>query len=209
MIAEVLIKNNGTSNINSSGIIKTATILEEDSIVGVAMMGFSTDPAARWVYRDSHQYFTNIPRFIRAFAGKSFESGSAFYVEGFKGAALWLPPDVHPDEEALISLFEETAPDEIKKDLFELFEQMGAYHPDEPHWYLPMIGVDPTQQNKGCGSALMRHALAVCDRENKPAYLESSNPRNISLYSRFGFEIIGTIQVGSSPPIFPMLRRPR
>jgi ribosomal protein S18 acetylase RimI-like enzyme len=58
------------------------------------------------------------------------------------------------------------------------------------------------------GSALMRHALSVCEREGKAAYLESTNPRNISLYVRFGFEIVGTIQIGSSPPIFPMLREP-
>jgi hypothetical protein len=42
-----------------------------------------------------------------------------------------------------------------------------------------------------------------------PAYLESSNPRNISLYERHGFEIIGLIQAGGSPTLTPMLRRPR
>jgi ribosomal protein S18 acetylase RimI-like enzyme len=209
MLAEVLTENNGTSLVGSSNVIKTATFLEENPVVSVVMMGFSTDPAARWMYPDAHQYLTYFPRFIKAFAGKAFESGNAYYVEGFAGAALWLPPDVHPDEEALIALFEETVADELKKDMFQVFEQMGAYHPDEPHWYLPMIGVDTFQQNKGYGSALMRHALTRCDRENKPAYLESSNPRNISLYSRFGFEVIGTIQAGSSPPIFPMLRKAR
>jgi hypothetical protein len=30
-----------------------------------------------------------------------------------------------------------------------------------------------------------------------------------SCYLRDGFDVIGTIQVGSSPPIFPMLREPR
>jgi hypothetical protein len=49
----------------------------------------------------------------------------------------------------------------------------------------------------------------VCDRAGLAAYLESTNPRNISLYVRFGFEIVGTIQVGSSPPIFPMRRKPQ
>jgi hypothetical protein len=44
---------------------------------------------------------------------------------------------------------------------------------------------------------------------NKLAYLESSNPRNITLYKRHGFELLGTIQIGTSPSIAPMLRRPR
>ena len=91
--------------------------------------------------------------------------------------------------------------------LFAVFEQMGQYHPDEPHWYLPLIGVDPAQQGKGYGSALLKYALRRCDEDGSPAYLESSNPKNIPLYRRHGFEVLGTIQVGSSPPITPMLRR--
>ena len=86
---------------------------------------------------------------------------------------------------------------------------MAKHHPREPHWYLPLIGVDPAHQGKGYGDALMANALERCDRDRAPAYLESTNPRNISLYRRHGFEPIGTIQAGSSPLLVPMLRRPR
>jgi hypothetical protein len=55
----------------------------------------------------------------------------------------------------------------------------------------------------------MKHALIQCDRAKKLAYLESSNPKNITLYERHGFELLGTIQVEASPPIFPMLRKPQ
>ncbi len=124
------------------------------------------------------------------------------------GAALWLPPGFGPDEETMIALVERTAPDAIKGDIYGVFEEMGKYHPTEPHWYLPLIGVDPSQQGKGIGSALMKHALISCDRDGTIAYLESSNPRNISLYKRHGFDVIGKIQVGSSPTMYPMLRKP-
>jgi ribosomal protein S18 acetylase RimI-like enzyme len=86
---------------------------------------------------------------------------------------------------------------------------MGEFHITEPHWYLPLIGVDPAQQGRGYGSALLRHALAACDSAGLPAYLESSNPRNVPLYERHGFEIIGVIQSGSSPEMPAMLRKPR
>jgi ribosomal protein S18 acetylase RimI-like enzyme len=90
-----------------------------------------------------------------------------------------------------------------------VFEQMAKFHPQEPHWYLPLIGVDPAHQGKGYGDALMSYALDRCDRERVPAYLESSNPRNVSFYRRHGFEPVGTIQAGSSPTLVPMVRRPR
>jgi len=77
------------------------------------------------------------------------------------------------------------------------------------HWYLPAIGVDPRGQGKGYGSALLAHSLEVCDRAHEAAYLESTNPLNIHLYERFGFEVIGEIQAGRSPTIVPMLRAAR
>ena len=45
-----------------------------------------------------------------------------------------------------------------------------------------------------------------CDDDGLIAYLESSNPRNLSLYERHGFEIIGKIQAGTSPTLYPMIR---
>jgi ribosomal protein S18 acetylase RimI-like enzyme len=191
-------------------IIKTAaTASDEASIIDVLVRANWADPAARWVWPDSQRFLMYFPSFVRAFGGKAFAHGSAYYVDGYIGAALWLPPDVHPDENALIALLQRTVSDQIQMDVFAVFEQMGRYHPNEPHWYLPLMGVDPSQQSKGFGSALLQHILIQFDRNNKLAYLESSNPRNIPLYKRHGFELLGTIQTGTSPSISPMLRRPR
>jgi ribosomal protein S18 acetylase RimI-like enzyme len=86
---------------------------------------------------------------------------------------------------------------------------MSHYHPHEPHWYLAVIGVDAARQGFGLGSMLVQHTLASCDKDQVPAYLESTNPKNIPFYERHGFELLGTIQAGASPPMFPMLRKPR
>jgi GNAT superfamily N-acetyltransferase len=190
-------------------IIRTATASDIAPIIGVVVLAFSSDPAARWTWPNPQQYLTHFPIFAQTFGDKAFANGSAYYLDGFAGAALWLPPDIYPDEEALDALIQRTGAEEIKGTAAAVFEQMGQYHPSEPHWYLPLIGVDPCQQGKGYGSALMEHALIACDRDQKPAYLESTNPKNIPLYERHGFELLGTIQVDNSPPIFPMLRKPR
>ena len=59
---------------------------------------------------------------------------------------------------------------------------MAEHHPHEPHWYLPLIAADPNWIGQGLGALLMKHALRRCDVEGVAAYLESSNPRNISFY---------------------------
>jgi ribosomal protein S18 acetylase RimI-like enzyme len=189
--------------------IKTVTSADEEAAINVVVLAFSADPAARWLYPDSNQYSVNFPNFVKAFGGKAFEHSSAYTMDDYSGAALWLPPDVHPDEEALAGLIQRSVPEHRLEEVFAVFEGMDSYHPSEPHWYLPLIGVDPTQQCRGYGSALMEHALIQCDRDKKLAYLESSNPKNITLHERHGFELLGTIQVGASPPICPMLRTPR
>jgi ribosomal protein S18 acetylase RimI-like enzyme len=190
-------------------VIKTATSSDEAAAIAVVVLAFSTDPAARWTWPDPDRYLRHFPDAARAFGGKAFALDSAYCVDGYSGAALWLPPGISPDEEALLALFQSTGSAQFQKYGAAVLEQMGSYHPQEPHWYLPLIGVDPFHQGKGYGSALMQHALVPCDRDHTPAYLESSNPKNIPLYERHGFEVLGTIQVGTSPPIFPMLRKPR
>jgi ribosomal protein S18 acetylase RimI-like enzyme len=195
--------------IMTKSIIKTsASASDEASTIDVLVRAFSSDPVAQWIWPDSQQYQMYFPSFVRAFAGKAFTHRSAYYVDGYAAAALWLPPDVLPDDDMLSSVFQRSLSEQRQKDVIAVFDHMGHYHPSEPHWHLPLMGVDPLKQGKGFGSALMQHALVRCDRDNKLAYLESSNPRNIPFYERYGFELLSTIQIGTSPHIFPMLRRP-
>jgi ribosomal protein S18 acetylase RimI-like enzyme len=190
-------------------IVKSATGAEKNALLSTLTLAFGSDPMIRWMLPNPHVYIANFPEFAHAFGGAAFEHGSAYCTEGYLGACLWLPPTIEPDFEKLIGMMYPLAPDGIKEDMVKVAEISEGFHPDEPHWYLPLIGVDPIGQGKGQGSILMKHALERCDNENKIAYLESSNPRNISLYERFGFKVTGEIQSGSSPTIWPMLRKPQ
>ena len=186
--------------------VAAITTSEMEQAVAVIVLAFSSDPAARWTYPDPHEYLAHFPKIVRAFGGNAFKHGTGHQVSGFQGAALWLPPGVHPDQEALGTVMKESVAADRQEQVFGVFERMARYHPSEPHWYLPLIGVDPMRQGKGYGSALLQYALRQCDKDRVAAYLESSNPANIPLYERHGFAVLGTIQVGSSPPIVPMLR---
>ena len=63
---------------------------------------------------------------------------------------------MRPYEDALIALGQRTVSEQIQKDVFAVFEQMGRYHPSEPHWYLPLMGVD-------CLSKAKDWALRYCN----------------------------------------------
>lgn len=193
----------------TSMAVRSASRDEESAVSAVIALAFATDPMARWSLADAQTYLAVMPDLIRAFGAAAYDSDSAYVADDFGGAALWLPPGVEPDIETLERLIRTNANPAIRSDVEAIFDAMGRYHPEDPHWYLPLIGADPTRQGQGIGSALMHHALARCDRDGFAAYLESSNPRNIPLYQRHGFEILGTIQVGSSPVLTPMLRPPQ
>jgi GNAT superfamily N-acetyltransferase len=132
---------------------------------------------------------------------------------GIGGAALWDPPGE----------WQTTRTEELRAmpGLFLAFgrslqrglaveELMKKAHPEEPHWYLAIIGSDPDVRGKGFGQVLMKSRLDRCDAEHAPAYLESSNPDNVPYYQRFGFEVTGEITLpNGGPKLIPMWRAPR
>ena len=192
--------------------LRAAAIAGEAEInhaIATLVLAFGTDPVARWMYREPDQYLLHAPRLFRALGASSFAACAAQRTSDGLGVALWLPPAVAGDEGSLEAGIAESVVKEKQADVGAVFERTERYRPTEPHWYLSLIGVEVLHRNKGCGAALLEHGLRQCDREHRPAYLWSSNPQNTSLYQRHGFEVVATIQVGSSPPIFPMLRRTR
>jgi ribosomal protein S18 acetylase RimI-like enzyme len=173
------------------------------------VLAFATDPAERWLYPDAQQYLTHFPRFLEAFGGNAFEAKTAWQLHDFCAIALWLPPGIEPDADAIVAVLTESVATDKHDDLFSVLEQMDATHPTYPHWYLPWFGVDPALQGQGIGSVLLTQCLAVADVDHLPAYLESPNPRNISFYERHGFEVVGATEAGSAPVITMMLRAAR
>lgn len=189
--------------------IERATELDLERLISSIVLAFSSDPAARWMYPLPQQYLRSFPDFVRTFGARACDSQTIYYSHTYSGAAFWFPPQTEPDSEAIGAFLQQTIAVRQQEEVFTVLEQMDGYHPHEPHWYLGILGVEPTQQKKGYGSALMKPILEKCDRDGTIAYLESSNPTNIGFYEKQRFEVIGKIQAGKSPTIFPMLRYPR
>jgi ribosomal protein S18 acetylase RimI-like enzyme len=77
----------------------------------------------------------------------------------------------------------------------EVFDALASLHPPEPHWYLGSLGVDPRQQRRGIGRALLADWLAEVDREPSCAYLETDRPENVGFYQRAGFLAVGETRI--------------
>jgi GNAT superfamily N-acetyltransferase len=65
------------------------------------------------------------------------------------------------------------------------------HDPKEPHWHIRPVGVVPAVQGQGVGHALLGLFLETVDDAGAMAYLETDVDRNVVLYEKFGFEVIG------------------
>lgn len=178
---------------------------------------FFEDPVMTWMIPDAGRRAKGLPIIFAAMARHQFmvAGGTAIAAEGpiVAAAALWAPPGRWKVGRSaavrmLPALFRVLGSGYSRGK--QLDELMKANHPEEPHWYLAVIGSDPTYRAQGFGHALMASRLDRIDAEHAPAYLESSNPDNIPYYERFGFEVTGEIEVpDGGPTLWPMWRQPR
>lgn len=188
--------------------IKVAGLEHQENVLVTAQLAFAADPFFRWLMPDPVIYLNSYAKVIMAMAGKSFENESAFYSENFSAVSLWLPPGVNAEDDLVGTTLLEIMPEQLQESLVLLGEEIGKYHPDNC-WYLVVLGVDVIKQGQGLGAAMLKQTLKQCDEQGVPAYLESSNPNNISLYQRHGFEVMGEIFVGNPQALTPMIRQPQ
>lgn len=194
--------------------VRIASADDVPEVAGVLASGFSDDPVMSWVFDEAERETKLAALFGYSLTSRFLPVGSTYVTED--AAAGWLPPGQalmeggSGDEGAFANrlLGAGASIDELMR-LGAMGAAMDAAHPTEPHWYLAMIAARQARRGRGLGSVLMRHALEFVDAQRAPAYLESSNPRNITLYERHGFVVTGTIEIPDGPPLTPMWREPR
>jgi GNAT superfamily N-acetyltransferase len=182
---------------------------------------FYDDPVMSWLLPDEKSRTAQLSRLFKAVTRHHHLGHGAVEVacesdrDGLDvgAAALWNPP--HEWQESRWGQFA------MMPTFIRVFgrhstrgravqELMKRLHPEEPHWYLAVIGSDPSVRGKGLGQVLMRSRLDRVDAEHAPAYLESSKYQNLAYYQRFGFEVTDEIVLPhGGPTMWPMWRHPR
>lgn len=189
--------------------VRVAEASEQDAVLNTLMLAFAADPCLRFILDTPDKFFKAFRPFAAGMGGGALEAGTAWLADDGAAAALWLPPGITSDRDAMLGAVAELVDPAKLPAVGEVGETMAQYHPEEPHWYLAMIGVDPARQGRGYGSAILKESLRRCDEDGVIAYLESSNAKNVPLYERYGFEVMGFVNPGGFPGLYPMIRRPR
>ena len=188
---------------------------DEAALLGEVLAdAFAEDPVFAWLIppllrgRDNRMrtFFTSMSR-------SYLRRGKPCYLTGdASAAALWAAPGgwAMPLSQVLL----EAAPNglALRRRLFRGLRtqlQIERLHARQspPHWYLGYLGARRGRQSQGLGTQLLREVLAGADTDGVPAYLESSNERNLPLYERNGFRVVGQLQaLGHGPTIWRMWR---
>jgi ribosomal protein S18 acetylase RimI-like enzyme len=197
--------------------VRPATAADRATVVDALASAFSEDPLFTWLTGagPDRPLGPKMRIVFDAFLKLDLSRSDhlVFTDEGGTGAAIWkhptkwrMPPaDIVRALPAMLRALGTKTPRMIGA-----LSAIEKVHPKEEHYYLEALGTQQDMQSKGVGSAVIRHMLDRCDAEGMPAYLESSNPRNVPFYARHGFESTGEIVVGKgAPTVTAMWREPR
>ncbi len=197
--------------------IRPATPADHAAVVATFADAFSADPLFAWItgaYPGSELQakaaivFGTIVRFDLA-----KEDHLVVVSDDGAGAALWKAPDrgKMSGSEGLRSLPALLrACGVLLPRALRTFSAIEKLHPTTEHYYLEVLGTRSDAQGRGLGSTVIAEGLDRCDAEGLPAFLESSNPRNLGFYARHGFVETGVVPLGDDGPVVTtMWREPR
>ena len=184
--------------------VRAARSDETEHLGRVLSEAFRDDPVISWVLRDDERREPARDEFFTGFVAEQFEHGRRTQVAERHGeaqaVALWTdPPGAQPSLSlpGIRGLWGARALTGVRRfpRLLRLISATEGRYPKFPHFYLAVIGAADQARGSGIGGALLRATLTECDATGVPAYLESSNPRNLSFYWRHGFRVLDELSL--------------
>lgn len=197
-----------------AGEARRATLADVPRLAAALARAFHDDPVAIWSCKPERLRPRVLERFHSTRLRQLLGHEEVWTDPNLCSAALWAPPKrwrEGPREDLEIARC--LAHPRLIWRLPLLargFGGMELAHPrTPPHWYLAVLGTEPSAQGQGLGSAALAPVLERCDSDGVGAYLESSKERNIAFYARHGFRVTREIQLPRGPKMWAMWRDPR
>jgi len=191
--------------------VRRADAGEAGTLSDVLARAFADDPVMNWFFRGRRRP-VHTRRFFILRLRHLLPQGETYTTEDRAGAAIWAVPErwrTTPLQTFAMTLAFAPAVGRRAMAAMRGMEMIEHAHPKAPHYYLAVLGTEPDLQGRGVGSALMRPVLESCDRDEIPAYLESSKERNVDFYARHGFRVLEEYRLLRGPLVWLMWRDPR
>jgi GNAT superfamily N-acetyltransferase len=190
---------------------RVAGSADVDAVVDTISLAFHDDPVWSWAFSDEGQRPLAFQRWWRLFVESMWPQGFTWTTERAESVAVWAVPnglELTREAEASIPQLLEGFLGSRAATVLEALLQFEDAHPhDEPHYYLSIVATHDDHRGHGLGEALLAENLELVDARHFPAYLESSNPRNLARYERLGFRPIGEFSLaGNGPTVTSMWR---
>ncbi|TXN31876.1 GNAT family N-acetyltransferase [Lacisediminihabitans profunda] len=190
---------------------RVATPQDRDVVVAILVSAFYDDPTWSWAFPNPALRSEQHARLWGLFVDGALRYPWVWLGQGDTAASVWIPPDgtdLSHEQEATL---EPSIVEMLGADAAPVLEALGLFeraHPrDVPHFFLSLLGTRVEHRGRGHGLALLAANLRRIDELGMPAYLEASNPANVALYARYGFDVIGSFELpGDGPTIFTMWR---
>jgi len=188
--------------------LRRARVADVERLRTMLAEAFFEDPVLSWLMPNDRTRRAQLRRYFGIeLRHYTLPRGCVWTTDDLAGAALSLPPRAWRAP-TRVTLLEGSAFLTHLPRAARLGAAMEWRHLRGPHYYVRDVGVLPSMQGRGLGSALMRPTLDRCDREGLPAYLEASSERSTALYERLGFRVTRELRIWSSPPLRLMVRAP-
>jgi GNAT superfamily N-acetyltransferase len=192
---------------------RLARTADANAMTETIATAFFNDPLWSWAFGDESRRAADFRRWWRVFVDASFRNEWTWVTERCESAAIWCPPGavelLPAEEERLVELVVGLIGGDHGNAVLEVLAQFEAAHPhDAPHYYLGIVATHDDHRGHGLAERLLAENLQQIDAEHMPAYLESSNPRNLNRYMRLGFEPIGEIEIPDGRPAVTTMWRP-
>ena len=169
--------------------ITLATPADRDRVVSSLVAAFRADPVLRYLFPDDADYPSHAAVFFGHLFDKRVRRHAVWTIDGGASVAIWEPPgaDGGPPDRSLEALAVDA-----RARLTTYDDAVHALLPEAPFWYLGVLGTHPDQAGRRWGHAVMAEGLAAAARDGVPAFLETSNPGNVEVYRRAGWEVVSS-----------------
>jgi GNAT superfamily N-acetyltransferase len=190
---------------------RVASPQESGDVVSILVGAFYDDPTWSWAFPDPSLRAEQHRRLWALFVDGAIRFPWVWLTEGNTATSVWIPPnetEFSDEQEAaleagIVEMLGEKSPRALH--LLKMFDQ--AHPRGVPHFFLSLLATSTGHRGHGYGLRLLAENLRQIDETGMPSYLEASNPANVPLYMRHGFEVLDSFTVPEGgPEVFTMWR---